>query len=1171
MGNSNSIDGRFFLESRIGQGGMGEVWRGTQQPLGRPVAVKLLRRELSAESDIRRRFAREARAASALNHHNIISLYDFGVDANSRLYIAMELADGPSLADLIDTGVVLSAAQILDLADQILSGLAHAHARGVVHRDLKPDNVVFAQQSLPATLGIAKIVDFGIASVAGQDTDEEPNEGPRTALGTPRYMSPEQALGGRNLSPRTDLYNVGLILWEVVAGRPVFGALDGLEVMEHHVYEATDDLRDLARVELPELFYDALDKALSKRAHDRWASAGEMRDALLPAMEEAREERHVAPRLETSRAADSTSDLPVIPRLPFVGREQERELFESAFARALQNRRGSLILVEGSPGVGKSRLVNWARETVEEAGDMRANVGSFTQGDRSNLRGVQEVFETIFRTRGFHRSDVFARVGSRLAEWGHRSPEDRDAIVDFLRPTSEAETRPHEVSRLFATLLRVLTVAAETQPRLIVLEDLHWAGPEAFDFLDHLAVEFRHRDIPVVVVGTYRGQEIQARETLSNRLAALSRYLGETVERVELGRLDRHAGRVLLEAILPVTDEVADVVMERSNGIPLHAITLLRYLQAEDLLQLKDRRWTARDMANVREAVPPNLGSLFERRLAQVELRHGGLPLRDIAVAGAVAGLRFDFRVVEQMVASEVGVDQFDEGFDVLLQEEFVIADERGGDAYAFSHALLRDWLLGEGRRDGWAALHRKAAVAKENLVGNRVAEHGVDIAWHWREAGEWHKSVDWYARTAAVAGPNFAPRQAAKSLKAAVRLIDEQLDLDTDTVHPFRAGVADERFVAIGFSKVRLLQMLIDLGNLYEGFGDFAAAERTFRRVVVQVGPPEADLAPEIRASVAHAWLGIGHVSRQRGDLEGAWWAFERVLELSADLPDEPQVFERGTRGLARLSWLRSEYAEAERWGQMARESAASRGDLDGEAVALWMLGDVARVMGDHDVAAERYEGSLSRHQETSNQVGIARNLLSMGQLARHRHRWDAAKDLYSRALRLWRSLGNRRGAGQALNGLGEIARFQKRYADAAEAYVEATEIFASIGANYDLAVATANLGINALGLGQFEEAQAALESARKLIEDQNYPYLSAGIDFHRALLLEHQQHGDEPADAPVPELDYALPLEQMAELRAAKGEVEEASKLLRRAREIYRRLELDAEVERLDAALSR
>mgnify|MGYP006195747427 CR=1 FL=1 len=367
------------------------------------------------------RFAREARAASRLSHPNLVTVYAFGAEADEQLFIAMELADGPTLAKAVRRG--LSYRNILEVADRLLAGLAHAHARGVIHRDLKPDNVLLANAVLPESIGTPKIVDFGIATVPYEIEMETPEHERDTdmgeVVGTPRYMSPEQAMGERNLSPRTDIYNVGLILYELVTGVPPFGGDSGLAVMSRHVHESVPTLRPRPGLSIPATFADIIAKALEKRPLDRWSSAGEMRAAMQPLLEDARENLDAnAQPVETDEvpgALDSSNDNVTTPnvrpdpalfaaeapgafpelglefgplsyRVPFVGRDRERATLRRLADRVLAENQGAIVLLEGEAGVGKSRLARWLREEVEEQGMFRANAGAFLPGPDERRR-----------------------------------------------------------------------------------------------------------------------------------------------------------------------------------------------------------------------------------------------------------------------------------------------------------------------------------------------------------------------------------------------------------------------------------------------------------------------------------------------------------------------------------------------------------------------------------------------------------------------------------------------------------------------------------------------------------------------------------------------------------------------------------------------------------------
>lgn len=1204
MSEAHIIDGRYVLNHLLGRGGVGEVWRATQQPLGRTVALKLLRDEYAGNAQIRRRFAREARAASALAHPNIAAVYDFGTDDLERLFIAMELIEGPSVAQAVETG--LSLRNILELADQLLAGLAHAHARGVIHRDLKPDNVVLAGAHLPESIGIPKVVDFGIATIAGMaDPEPEPEVNERDTMrgevvGTPRYMSPEQAIGERNLSPRTDLYNVGLILYELATGKPPFGNDRGLAVMSRHVHDTIPNIAPRTGLEVPAGVNAVIMRALEKRPLDRWSSAAEMRNALRPFLDEARETpnanlapapivavpEHVTPVVNPMRA-DEDGDVieahaPSLQRSPFVGRISEREQLTNLVQRITEGGRGSVVLISGEAGVGKTRLTNWLKETVEEQGTMRSNVGTFTRGGSSSLRGVQDVLESMFRTRGLPRVQVAQRVEQRLVQWGHNSPEDIAAITDFIRPTSHEDTRPASVSTaaLFATILRVIEIGAMRKPRLIVLDDIHWAGRELADFLDYLAVELRHRRIPVIVACTIRSEDLAERPELESRLSGLSRYLGETVERLELERFSGDTGRQLVNALLPTDDDLARVIVERASGNPLHMSFLIRYLREEGLLQESEGRWTATNIEQVARAVPPSLADLFRVRIEQAEANHNikGRLRRSLEFM-AVAGLRFQYDVLHNMVAMTGDDDlerNFDYDLDRLVAEGFVTEIEgRGDDWYAFTHGLLRDYLLKEVGSVVSRTLHRFAAEAFIVSFGAQADTYAMEIARHWQAAKNPDKALEWYTRAAETSVRSFVLQQAARAFEEAVAIMDQRLGFEEsgDAIVPHLDRAA---FARAGLTPRDYLNRLARLGDLYEGFGEFPEAEHVYRRVVRIVGRETEKLDADIIPPLGQCWLGLGHVAWQRGDFEAAEWAFRKVRELVKRFPQFAQLEAAASRGLARVHWHRADYDAASHLARAAYETSRIHKDEDGQAEALWILGEIERIQGQADDAKEFYVQSLDLYHRVAIPSGTARNLLSLAQVARYQKDWVDARSLYSRALAHYENLGDRRGAGMCHNGLGDIARLERKFDEADHAYGRALDIYESIGAEFDVAVVLANLGLNALGLNDPAAAQSYLEGALAIVGKADYPYLVAGIEYNLALARALQ--GDRGwhervialADTvPIADIDYARPLEELAQIRHDEGNLDDARELWGKARDIYNDLGLDDDVTRIEARL--
>ncbi|MBP0460965.1 serine/threonine-protein kinase, partial [Streptomyces montanisoli] len=277
MAETRLIQGRYRLLELIGRGGMGEVWRARDEALGRLVAVKCLK-PLGPEQDaahtrvLRERFRREARVAAQLQHRGVTVVHDFGED-DGVLYLVMELLDGHDLGRLIaDRAGPLPVADVLDITVQVADALAYTHAQGIVHRDLKPANIV------RLTDGTVKICDFGIARLGREVglTSKLTNAG--MAMGTPHYMSPEQIAGG-DVDPRSDLYSLGCVLYELATGAPPFDLGDAWAVIVGHRETRPVPPRE-HRPELPGELDSLILDLLAKEPDDRPAEAAELRRRL---------------------------------------------------------------------------------------------------------------------------------------------------------------------------------------------------------------------------------------------------------------------------------------------------------------------------------------------------------------------------------------------------------------------------------------------------------------------------------------------------------------------------------------------------------------------------------------------------------------------------------------------------------------------------------------------------------------------------------------------------------------------------------------------------------------------------------------------------------------------------------------------------------------------------
>ena len=287
---------RYTVERRLGGGGMAHVYLARHAALGTPLAIKVLHRHLARDPEMRTRFRREAESAARLQHPHVVPIMDYGALGDVE-YIVMPYFSGGSLADAMTNPRTVPADRAASAAAQAALGLDYAHRRGVVHRDVKPDNVLFDAE------GHAAVTDFGIASTRFHARLTATGR----AMGTPHYMSPEQAMG-RLLDGRSDVYALGVLLYEMLSGDPPFDGTDAYSVGYKHVHEAPTPL-EMAAPGVPPALAAITMRCLAKSPGERYQRAADLADALIAHLVE-----RGAPELRTAWRARRPPMTPARPR-----------------------------------------------------------------------------------------------------------------------------------------------------------------------------------------------------------------------------------------------------------------------------------------------------------------------------------------------------------------------------------------------------------------------------------------------------------------------------------------------------------------------------------------------------------------------------------------------------------------------------------------------------------------------------------------------------------------------------------------------------------------------------------------------------------------------------------------------------------------------------------------
>jgi serine/threonine-protein kinase len=300
-----TLIGKYRIEERLDEGGMGTVYRATHVLMEKTVAIKVLHPSLAADDKIVARFTREAKAASRISHPHALTVTDFGESENGIVFLVMEYLRGRTLKDVVRQEGPMPLPRVVEIIRQVCGALEAAHSEGVVHRDLKSDNIMLEETSGGDW---TKVLDFGIAKIQEPDGAIDPGlTAPNLIIGTPQYMSPEQCSQASEIDARSDIYSLGVILYELLSGHVPFTGDSPTAIMMKHLQEQPPSVL-AERSDIPAAVGGIIARTLSKRPEDRFQSAGELSDAFALAATSDSLETVAVAGMDTSEQHDPLRD-----------------------------------------------------------------------------------------------------------------------------------------------------------------------------------------------------------------------------------------------------------------------------------------------------------------------------------------------------------------------------------------------------------------------------------------------------------------------------------------------------------------------------------------------------------------------------------------------------------------------------------------------------------------------------------------------------------------------------------------------------------------------------------------------------------------------------------------------------------------------------------------------
>ncbi len=759
----------YRLLSKIGSGGMGEVYKAEDTKLGRTVAIKVLPESANEKLVAKRRFLKEAQSASALNHPNIVTIHAIeefeGLD-----FIVMEYIEGQTLKAMIERDGALPLANLLDTGTQVADALAAAHEIGLIHRDVKSANILVTPR------GHAKVLDFGLAKIVRTLADGVDGEAPTienltdqgTVLGTAAYMSPEQTRGDV-LDVRSDIFSFGCVLYEAATRSLPFTGPSMLAVM-HAI--ATTDPTPPSRIRpgLPREFDLIIERALAKEKERRYASVAEIADALRSLRATLTGQWAGVPIIYDKDLIESHASA-------FVGREVELNRLEAFLQQAI-NGTGRVVFITGEPGIGKTSLSD---EFLRRA---RTKYPALlvARGRCVEQYGTGEAYLPFLDAvggllEGPGRERWAAVMRTYAPTWCTQLPAAfaSSSALERLQQETIGATK----ERMMREMGDALGMFATTSPIVLLFEDLHWADPSSIDLLRHLCQRINNQRI--LIAGTFRPEDVErSNHPLKSYKAEMQAH--RLCEEVALSLLGRdHIAEYLNASFTPndFPPELAAMIYDKTEGHPLFAINLLQYLSERGDIGRTNAHWSlARPLSELDLEAPESVRSMISKKIDTLEAEE-----RRTLQYASVEGAEF----LSTVVASLLKVDEVDlEERLAHLEKTHRLIVTRGEEElpdgsfatrYRFAHALYQNFLYGDLVNKRRVMLHRQAGEQLARHYGKRAPHIATQLALHFERGRDFPRAIEYLIHAGDNAAKVYANAEAADHYTRALGLVEKLPD----------------------------------------------------------------------------------------------------------------------------------------------------------------------------------------------------------------------------------------------------------------------------------------------------------------------------------------------------------------------------------------------------------